>query len=219
MMRSPKIWDATEVALVIIDYQEEMFRQFTTSDPREIELNMKFLINVAKTFNIPVVLSTVGVKLGVNKPTRQSIRELIPNIPEIDRTGMDAWEDENFVRAIQATGKKKLIFCALYTEICLAYPVVEALSEGYQVTFPADAVAGLTEIAHRMAMTRIIQAGATPNTTLALVTELFRDWKSPLGTKAKPLIVQYLSDFRELDLFSPFDAKSIDDMGIAIVQH
>lgn len=218
-MKSNKIWDSSEVALMIIDYQEEMFQQFTSSDPREIELNLKFLINIAKEFKIPIVLSTVGVKMGGNKPTRQSIRKLIPDVPEIDRTGMDAWEDNNFKKAVEATGKKRLIFCALYTEICLAYPVLEALSEGYDVTFPTDAVAGLTPVAHATAIKRLIQAGAIPNTTLALVTELFRDWKSDLATKVRPLIVQYLSDYRSLGLVEPIHAKTPVSQRESVIHH
>ena len=218
-MNTSRIWDASDVALVIIDYQEEMFRQFTSSDPREIELNMKFLINIANAFNVPVVLSTVGVRMGVNKPTRKSIKDILPRVLEIDRSSMNAWDDENFRKAVEATGKKRLIFCALYTEICLAYPVIDVLDQGYEVTFVADAVAGLTPIAHKMAIKRLIQAGAIPNTTLALATELFRDWASPLAAKARPLIVQYLHDHRELDLPEHYDFRRLDQMGASIVQH
>jgi nicotinamidase-related amidase len=218
-MPANNVWDASEVALVIIDYQEEMFRQFTSSDPREIELNIKFLINIANAFNIPIVLSTVGVKMGVNQPTRKSIKNLMPAVEEIDRSSMDAWEDPAFRKAVEATGKKRLIFCALYTEICLAYPVVEALNQGYEVTFVADAVAGLTNIAHKMAIKRLIQAGAVPNTTFALATELFRDWKSPFAAKARPLTTQYLHEHRELDVDEHPEFKNINYRGQAIVQH
>jgi nicotinamidase-related amidase len=207
-MKSNKIWDASEVALIIVDYQEEMFEKFRSSDPKEIELNMKFIINAAKEFKIPIVLSTVGVQMGVNKPTRHSLRKLIPDIPEIDRSNMNAWEDQIFLNAVKATGKKRLIFCALYTEICLTFPVIEALGDGFDITFPTDAVAGLTYNAHNTAVQRLIQAGAIPNTTLALVTELFRDWKSELATKARPLIVDYLTDFHVLELAEHMNTKS-----------
>lgn len=214
-----KIWNAPDVALIIVDYQEEMFEQFRSSDPKEVELNMKFIINVAKEFKIPIVLSTVGVEMGVNKPTRQSLRKLIPNIPEIDRSGMNAWEDQNFLKAVKATGKKRLIFCALYTEICLAFPVVEALNEGFDITFPTDAVAGLTNVAHNTAIQRLVQAGAIPNTTLALVAELFRDWKSELATKARPLIVEYLADYHALESSRHSYIKSPSSQIEATVHH
>ena len=112
---------------------------------------------------------------------------------------MNAWEDEKFLAAVKKTGKKKLIFCALYTEICLAFPVVDALKDEFEVCVPADAVAGLSYVAHKMALKRMIQAGAVPTTSLALMTELFRDWKSDLATKARPLFMQYMNDYQELD--------------------
>jgi nicotinamidase-related amidase len=197
-MYQNEIWNASDVALVIVDYQEEMFRQFRSSSPEEIELNMRFIIKMAKAFNIPVVLSTVGVKMGVNQPTKKSIKELLPNVTEVDRTSMDAWEDNHFVEEIKSTGKKKLIFCALYTEICLVYPVVEALKENFQVVIPVDAVAGLSQVAHETGISRLVQSGAIPNTTLALMCELFRDWKSEYASKARPLIVEYLRDYKML---------------------
>lgn len=198
-MSSSPFWNAPDVALIIIDYQEEMFTQLRSNDPAEVELNVSFLIKAAKAFNIPIILSTVGVEMGVNKPTRESITELIPDIKAIDRTNMNAWEDEKFLAAVKATGKKKLIFCALWTEICLAYPVVDSLGAGYEVTFAADAVGGLSMVAHKMALKRMIQAGAIPNTTFALVAELFRDWKSDLAGKARPLIKEYMTAYSELD--------------------
>jgi nicotinamidase-related amidase len=206
MSYSP-IWDATDVALVIVDYQEEMFSKLRSSDPAEVELNMKLLINAAKAFNIPIILSTVGVDMGVNRPTRESLTELMPDQKVIDRSNMNAWEDEKFRAAVKATGKKKLIFCALWTEICLAFPVVSALADDYEVCIPADAVAGLSYTAHKMAIKRMVQAGAIPQTSLAAVTELFRDWKSDLAIKARPLIMQYMNDYKELDADLSFGSR------------
>lgn len=207
-MSSSNIWNAPDVALILIDYQEEMFSQIRSSDPAEIELNVKYLIKAARAFNVPIILSTVGVQMGVNKPTRGSIAELLPDVKPIDRSSMDAWEDEKFVAAVKATGKKKLIICGLYTEICLTYPVIEALDAGYEVSFVADAVAGLTMTAHKMAQKRMIQAGAIPNTTFATVTEMFRDWKSELATKARPLMVEYMSEYRDLDAALSFGDRN-----------
>ena len=206
MSYSP-IWDASEVALVIVDYQEEMFSRIRSSDPAEIELNMKLLINSAKAFNVPIILSTVGVEMGVNRPTRESLSELLPDQKVYDRSNMNAWEDDKFRAAVKATGRKKLIFCALYTEICLTFPVVSALQEEYEVCIAADAVAGLSYVAHKMAIKRMVQAGAVPSTSLAIVTELFRDWKSDLATKARPLIVQYMHDYSELDVDLTFGSR------------
>lgn len=139
-------------------------------------------------------LATVGVQMGVNRPTRESILAELPGVEPIDRSSMNAWEDAAFLDAVRKTGRKRLIFGALYTEICLAFPVVDALKDGYEVTYVVDAVGGLSQLAHRTAVERLAHAGAVPNTALALVTEMFRDWKSPVADKAREIIKWYLAE-------------------------
>jgi nicotinamidase-related amidase len=199
MTKSQGVWKHEDAALILIDYQKEMFDTVRSETPAElIDLNVRLLIKAAKAFNIPIVLSTVGVEMGVNHPTRQSILDELPGIEIIDRSSMNAWEDKPFREAVKKTGRKRLIFGALYTEICLAFPVVDALADGYEVTFVVDAVGGLSQLAHRTAIERLAHAGAVPNTSLALVTELFRDWKSPVADKARALIKPYLAEVQKL---------------------
>lgn len=183
------IWDASECALILIDYQPEMFRSVRSSDHKLIELNVRTLAKGAKAFGMPIVLSTVGVKMGVNKATIETLRKDLQEVAEIDRTSMNAWEDVAFLNAVKATGRKKLVFGALWTEICLVYPVIEALHAGYEVSFVADAVGGQSKVEHETAIQRLIQAGAVPNTTCAMVAEWFRDWKSPAATKGREVLV------------------------------
>jgi nicotinamidase-related amidase len=199
MTQSQGVWKHEDAALILIDYQKEMFDTVRSETPAElIDLNVRLLIKAAKAFNMPVVLSTVGVEMGVNQPTRQSILDELPGINVIDRSSMNAWEDKPFREAVKKTGRKRLIFGALYTEICLAFPVVDAIADGYEVTFVVDAVGGLSQLAHRTAIERLAHAGAVPNTSLALVTELFRDWKSPVADKARALIKPYLAEVQRL---------------------
>lgn len=197
-MKKTILWDSSEVALILIDYQEEMFAKIRSSDPGEVDLNIKMLVKAAATLKIPTIVSTVGVEMGVNQATRKSIRDLVPNVKEIDRSSMNAWEDEHFRAAVKATGKKRLIFCALWTEICLAFPVVDALRDDYEVMIPVDAFGGLSHVAHNTAIDRMLQAGATPNTSLALLTEFFRDWKDQRATTMRPLVVQHMQDMKVL---------------------
>jgi nicotinamidase-related amidase len=195
MTQPQAVWKHEDSALILIDYQEEMFESVRSETPAaQIERNVRLLIQAAKAFDMPIVLSTVGVEMGVNRPTRQSILTALPGIPVIDRSSMNAWEDRRFRDAVKKTGKRRLIFGALYTEICLAFPVVDALKDGYEVMFVVDAVGGLSQLAHRTAIERLAQAGAVPNTALALVTELFRDWKAPAADKARTIIKSYLAD-------------------------
>jgi nicotinamidase-related amidase len=136
--------------------------------------------------------------MGVNGPTRASILSELPGIQAIDRPTMNAWEDHLFREAVNATGRKRLVFGGLYTEICLAFPVVEALKDGYDVTFVVDAVGGMSQLAHRAAVERLSHAGAIPNTAFALVCELFRDWRSPVADKAREIIKWYLAEVQTL---------------------
>jgi nicotinamidase-related amidase len=198
MTQSQGIWRHEDAALILIDYQKEMFDTVRSETPAElIDLNVRLLIKAARAFNMPIVLSTVGVEMGVNQPTRQSILDELPGINVIDRSSMNAWEDKPFREAVKKTGRKRLIFGALYTEICLAFPVLDALADGYDVTFVVDAVGGLSQLAHRTAIERLAHAGAVPNTSLALVTELFRDWKSPVADKARAIIKPYTAEVQK----------------------
>lgn len=199
MSKSQGVWKYEDSVLVLIDYQKEMFDGVASETSADlIDLNVRLLIKAAKAFGIPVVLSTVGVEMGVNHPTRQSILDELPGVRIIDRSSMNAWEDKAFLQAVKDTGRKRVVFGALYTEICLAFPVVDALKEGYDASFVVDAVGGLSQLAHRTAIERLTAAGATPNTALALVTEWFRDWNSPVAGQAREIIKAYLADMKKL---------------------
>jgi nicotinamidase-related amidase len=195
MTKSQGVWKYENAALILIDYQKEMFDSVRSETPAElIDLNVRLLIKAARAFDMPVILSTVGVEMGVNHPTRKSILDELPGIEVIDRSSMNAWEDGPFRAAVKRTGRTRLIFGALYTEICLAFPVVDALADGFEAMFVVDAVGGLSQLAHRTAVERLTRAGAVPNTALAVVTELFRDWKSPVAGKARELVKSYLAE-------------------------
>src|SRR5437660_12539515 len=194
-MGAKGVWKYEESALLLIDYQKEMFDQIRSETPAElIDLNVRLLIKAAEAFNMPIVLSTVGVEMGVNHPTIPSILAELPDIKVIDRSSMNAWEDRAFRNAVEKTGRKRLIFGALFTEICLAFPVVDALKDGHDVTFPVDAVGGMSQLAHSTAIQRLAYAGAVPNTAPALVTELFRHWASPVADRARELAKWYLAE-------------------------
>ena len=136
---------------------------------------MRFLVRTAKAFNMPIVRSTVGVKYKINSPTHLAIADELPGLEPIDRTSMNAFEDHQFREAVKKTGKKRLIVGGLHTEICLAFAVVEALKNDYEVMFVTDAVGGRSQTAHRTAIERLEHAGAVPTTALAVLCELFRD--------------------------------------------
>jgi nicotinamidase-related amidase len=159
-----------------------------------VELHARLLARTAKAFNVPIVLSTVGVGAGFNGPTRSSILAELPGVPVIDRSSMNAFEDGPFREAVKQTGRKRLIFGALHTEICLTFASVQALKDGYDVMYVADAVGGRSQVAHRTAIERLAHAGAVPTTALSVLTELFRDWRSPLAKNALEVIEWYFAE-------------------------
>ncbi|HEY2310280.1 MAG TPA: isochorismatase family protein, partial [Gaiellaceae bacterium] len=110
------------------------------------------------------------------QPTVPELATLLEDDPPIDRTSTNAWEDADFLAAVRATGRRKLIICALWTEICMAFPALDALREGFDVYPVVDAIGGTSEEAHRAGLDRVTQAGAKPVTWVALAVELQRDW-------------------------------------------
>lgn len=199
MNRDLGVWTYENSALVLIDYQKEMFETIRSETSAELaNLNVRLLARTAKAFNMPVVLSTVGVKFGINGPTHASILSDLPGVEPIDRTSMNAFEDRAFSDAVKKTGRKRLIFGGLHTEICLTFAVVQALQDGYEGMFVTDAVGGRSQSAHRTAIERMAHTGAVPNTALAVVTELFRDWGSPLAGKAREVIYWYFAEVPKL---------------------
>src|SRR6266481_1455212 len=195
MNRDLGVWTYENSALVLIDYQKEMFETIRSETSAELaDVNVRLLARTAKAYDMPVVLSTVGVKYGINGPTHASILSDLPGVEPIDRTSMNAFEDRAFSDAVKKTGRKRLIFGGLHTEICLTFAVVQALKDGYESMFVTDAGGGRSQVAHRTAIERLSHAGAVPNTALAVLTELFRDWTSPMADKARQVINWYFAE-------------------------
>src|SRR5215831_12719702 len=161
-------------ALIIVDYQPVQVTSVASRPRRELVDNIVSMARVAKLFGLPVVLSTVNVKNGRNQPTIPQLTAILPDVEAIDRTTINSWEDEEFVRAVKATGRKKLIMAALWTEACLTFPAIDAMQEGYDVFIAVDAVGGTSPEAHDLAVKRMVQAGAVPIGWVQLICELQR---------------------------------------------
>lgn len=166
---------AQNSALVVIDYQPSQIQTVTSMDREVLVDNIVSVARLAKTFDLPVVLSTINVA-GGQQPTVPELKAVLADDPEIDRTSINSWEDVEFRRAVEATGRNKLIMAALWTEVCLAFPTLDALRAGYEVFPVVDAVGGTSPEAHRAGLERIVQAGAQPISWVSLACELQRDW-------------------------------------------
>lgn len=185
--------------LALIDFQPEQYGTVTSTTRERIDLNVGALCQIATKYEIPVVLSTVGVDLGVNQGTAQQIKDQLPGIQEIDRSGVNAWEDADFRSAIEATGRRKVVIAGLWTEVCLAFPTLDMLAEGYEVFPVADAVGGISAVSHDRAFDRMIAAGAQPVTALSFGGEIMRNWARDDADNLREVMNWYFSRKQELD--------------------
>jgi len=163
-------------ALVIIDYQPVQVNSIASMDRQLLINNIVGLAKMAKLYNLPIILSTVNVKTGLNFETIPQLRKELKGIPSYDRTTINAWEDVEFLKAVKETKRSKLIMTALWTEACLSFPSLDALQEGFEVYPVVDAVGGTSIVAHDAALRRIEQAGGQPVSVAQLFCELQRDW-------------------------------------------
>ncbi|MES2113328.1 MAG: hydrolase [Bacteroidota bacterium] len=166
-------------AFVLIDYQPVQISTIESMDKTRLVSNITILSKMMKAYGLPMVVSTVNVKTGLNKPMLHQLRQVFDGVDPFDRTTINAWEDKEVREAIIATGRKKLIICALWTEACLTYPALDAIKEGYEVYTVVDAIGGTSVVAHEMALRRIEQAGAKLCSIGQVGCELQRDWNRP----------------------------------------
>lgn len=160
--------------LVLIDHQPFQLTNVNSHDPQAVVNNTTALAKTAKAFNVPTILtSVVAARGGV---LFKHVTDVFPGQEVIDRTTLNTWEDQRCVDLVKATGRKQLIIAGLYTEICVAMPVIQALGEGWDVTVVTDACGGVSVEAHQVAIQRMIAAGANVMTWLALASEWQRDW-------------------------------------------
>jgi nicotinamidase-related amidase len=173
--------------LALIDYQPEQYAGVGSMPHDELLANVTLLGHVATAFELPVVLSTVYVRHGMSA-TNPELRAALPGVPEIDRTTLNSWEDPEFRAAVERTGRRKLVIAGLWTEVCVAFPTLDALRDGFDVYFVADAIGGVSRTAHEAAVQRMLQAGATPISVLGLACELQRDWGRPGAERLRAIM-------------------------------
>jgi nicotinamidase-related amidase len=162
-------------ALLLIDYQPAQVATVRSMDHDLLVKNAVSTVRTIKAFEVPVVHSTVNVAAGQG-PTIPELAGLLENDKPLDRTTVNSWEDTEFLEAVRATGRRKLIFCALWTEVCMAFAALDAMREGYEAYPVVDAIGGTSVEAHRAGLERVAQAGGQPISWVSLACELQRDW-------------------------------------------
>src|SRR5262249_26958449 len=164
-----------ESVVALIDYQPQMFFGVGSHDRQVVLNNAVTLAKAASLFNVPVVLSTVAAKT-FSGDLLPEIQAVFPDEKPIDRTTMNSWEDKNFKSAVTGFGRNKIVVAGLWTEVCVCFPALDAIAEGYDVHVPTDACGDMSAEAHERAVQRAIQAGVVPMTTLQVMFEWQRDW-------------------------------------------
>lgn len=189
--------DKNNAAVLLVDHQTGLLSLVRDIDPDKFKNNVLALADAAKYFNLPTILTT-SFENGPNGPLVPELKEMFPDAPYIARPGqINAWDNEDFVKAIKATGKKQLIIAGVVTEVCVAFPALSALEEDFEVFVITDASGTFNTLTRDAAWERMSQAGAQLMTWFGMACELHRDWRNDiegLGT----LFSNYIPDYRNL---------------------
>ncbi|MFJ4095277.1 hydrolase [Kitasatospora sp. NPDC089913] len=172
---SPDLLTPDNAMMLFVDHQPQMFFGTGSGDRTAIINSTVGLAKAARIFDVPTVLSTVAAE-SFSGPILPQLKAVFPDQEVIDRTTMNAWEDEALVEAVRATGRGKIVLSGLWTEVCLVLPALSALEQGYEVYVVADASGGVSPLAHEHALQRMTAAGAVPVTWIQVLLELQRDW-------------------------------------------
>lgn len=191
-------------ALLLIDHQTGLMQLVKDYEPDEFKNNILALANVGLTFNLPTILTT-SFENGPNGPLLPELKEKFPNAPYIPRPGqINAWGNEDFVKAVKKTGRKKLLIAGIVTDVCVAFPTISALAEGYEVYVVVDASGTFNKSVREAALMRMSSAGAVLINWFALASELQRDWRNE-GDKLKKMLQEHLVPYA--NLISSHEAK------------
>lgn len=189
--------DKNNAAVLLVDHQAGLLSLVRDIEPDKFNNNVLALANAAKYFNLPTILTT-SFEDGPNGPLMPQLVEMFPDAPYIARPGqINAWDNEDFVKAVKATGKKQLIIAGVVTEVCVAFPALSALEEGFEVFVVTDASGTFNAISRDSAWDRMSKAGAQLINWFGLACELHRDWRNDvegLGT----LFANHIPDYRNL---------------------
>ncbi len=189
--------DRNDAAVLLVDHQAGLLSLVRDIDPDAFKNNVLALADLAKYFRLPTILTT-SFESGPNGPLVPELKELFPDAPYIARPGnINAWDNEDFVRAVKATGKKQLLLAGVVTEVCVAFPALSAIEAGFEVFVVTDASGTFNPITRQSAWDRMSQAGAQLMTWFGVACELHRDWRNDVEGLAT-LFSNHIPDYRNL---------------------
>lgn len=170
-----KLYSPHDSALVFIDMQPQMLFGVANIDRATFVNNVQLLAKTAKEFGVPTVLTSVETE-GFSGYTLPQLLDVFPGQEVIERTSMNSWDDAGFRKAIEATGRRRILLAGLWTEVCITWPTLDMLAAGYQIYTVDDCCGSTSPAAHEAALSRMVQAGATRLTTIGALLEWQRDW-------------------------------------------
>ncbi|HWV11599.1 MAG TPA: isochorismate family cysteine hydrolase YcaC [Pseudomonas sp.] len=189
--------DKDNAVVLLVDHQAGLLSLVRDIDPDKFKNNVLALGDLAKFFKLPTILTT-SFETGPNGPLVPELKEMFPDAPYIARPGqINAWDNDDFVKAIKATGKKQLIIAGVVTEVCVAFPALSALAEGFDVFVVADASGTFNDMTRDAAWRRMEAAGAQLMTWFGVACELHRDWRNDVEGLAK-ICSDHIPDYRNL---------------------
>jgi nicotinamidase-related amidase len=197
-MKKPYIrLDKNNAAVLLVDHQTGLLSLVRDIDPDKFKNNVLALADLAKYFKLPIILTT-SFEDGPNGPLVPELKEIFPTAPYIARPGnINAWDNEDFVKAVKATGRKQLILAGVVTEVCVAFPALSAIEEGFEVFVVTDASGTFNEVTRHSAWGRMSAAGAQLMTWFAVACELHRDWRNDIEGLGR-LFSNHIPDYRNL---------------------
>ncbi len=189
--------DKNDAAVLMVDHQAGLLSLVRDIEPDKFKNNVLALADCARYFTLPTILTT-SFESGPNGPLVPELKEMFPDVPYIARPGqINAWDNEDFVRAVKATGKKQLIIAGVVTEVCVAFPALSAIEEGFEVFVVADASGTFNPMTRDAAWARMSAAGVQMMTWFGLACELHRDWRNDIEGLAT-LFSNHIPDYRNL---------------------
>lgn len=196
--------DKEDAAVLLVDHQSGLCNIVGDFSPDDFKNNVLALADAAKYFQLPTILTT-SFEDGPNGPLVPELKELFPEVPYIARPGqINAWDNEDFVAAVKATGKKQLIIAGVVTEVCVAFPALSAIEEGYEVFVITDASGTFNQTTREAAWSRMESAGAQLMSWFGAACELHRDWRNDVDGLGA-LFSNHLPAYR--NLITSYNAK------------
>lgn len=196
--------DKNDAAVLLVDHQTGLINLVQDYTPNEFKNNILALADIAKYFNLPTILTT-SFEEGPNGPLVPELKQILPEAAYIPRPGqINAWDNEDFVKAVKATGKKQLIIAGVVTDVCVAFPALSALEEGFDVFVVVDASGTINKDMRDAALMRVVHAGAQTVSWFSVVSELHRDWRNDVAGLGA-ILSNHVPNYR--NLMNSYEAK------------